>query len=346
MSDEINEDATFLAPDEGDARAEAIQESMIDDGTAALPPVPEALSEVDPARLDELRAKLAAFIKPSSEAEPDGEPTEGGPIPPEKQGPQGPPMARDVDWDEYDLEFGLRHLYPRSTLRPISDGSVHWVVMLDEFYTTNRSGKNHGKLVHDHRDTQNPDSKTDPLNLGEYLTAMVNGPEGWKIAALLPAGTETTVVLQRQTPFVLPDPKPLNKLKEEEGEVALPSDVELKRTEEAALAFAAEQGLAPPPIEDGTEEVFEPIGKMHVQPLPPEKEGATVRDAIALNDEITIGAPQGEQPDSVVLDDPQAAALGLGQRTREGVEIAAGIQNIREGLGNILSGPDFERTVE
>ena len=294
------------------------------------PEVPDALREIDPDRLRELKEKLAAFVAgkgktvSGAEAPPDTLPTSVAP----QAEPAAVPPGKDVDWDEYDLDFAVKHLYPRSVLRPIQDGSVHWVTMIDEFYSTNRAGKQHGKLVHNPADKQDPDSKTDPHNLGEFLTAMVNGPEGWKIAALLPSGTETTVVLQRQVPYVLPDPKPLKTLDTAADEIEVPTDEELARTEQAALDFASEEGLTPPEIE---QEEPEKLGTMHGQPLPPEQEHHAVRDALTRNQENTEEAPGGDQPEPFEVEQPW-----FGQR-----QVPAGIVNIAAGLDKILEGGDF-----
>jgi hypothetical protein len=336
MSEETNlDDALMFSPDEGDARAEAIRES--EGATDVVPAeLPSALRDVDPQKLEELKNKLKQFIGSDQKTEADDEPSTA-PTPEQTQ--QQLPTGKDVDWEEYDLDYAVKHLYPFSVLRPISDGSLHWVTMIDEFYSTTRAGKSHGKMVHNPADEKNPDSKTDPLNLGEYLTGMINGPERWKIAALLPgSGGEAVVLLQRQVPYVLPDPQPLKTLDKAEDEVEIPSDEELERTEKAALAFAAGEGLPVPEIDaggliDGYE--FAPqekIGTMHVQPLSPEDEGRTVREALGRNEQITEEYPGGEQPEAFDLDQPW-----LDGKTK----IAAGIANIAAGMENILGGDDF-----
>jgi len=322
--DEPLDDAVDLTPTEG-----TIPEGYtVEDPVAEEPEVPAALRDIDPEKLRELKEKLAKFVKGKGTTESGSEaPVSPGTTEAPQAEPATLPTGRDIDWDEYDLDFNIKHLYPRAVARPIQDGSIHWIAMIDEFYTTNRAGKQHGKMVHNPND-KDPDSKTEPLNLGEFLTAMTNGPEGWKIAALLPCGSETTVVLQRQVPYQLPDPKPLKTMDTADEEVEVPTDEELARTEQAALDFAAEEGLTPPEIE---QEEPEKLGTMHGQPLSPEEEHKAVRDALTLNQGVTEEAPAGEQPEAFETEQPW-----FGQ-----TQVPAGIVNIAAGLDNILKGGDF-----
>lgn len=317
--------------------------------------VPEALREVDPAKLAEVRAKLAAFMAkrgqtisgsedPDSPVASEGVQQMGGT---DGENPLGETMTgADVDWAEYDLDYSVKHLYPKATFRATPQGPK-WVAMLDEFYSTERAAKQHGKQVNAPGSTDKND--TEPLNLGEYLTQMTNGPEGWAIAAILPGTSGNAIVIMRkQTPVMLPDPSPLKKMEEVEA----PKDQELASVEDAALAFAAEEGLTPPPIveEDESGEPtaaeieaaqlasrFLPRGAVEVEEATgalPARDNDLIRRAIDRNrgETAPAPAPSGIQPPAL---DPTRIEGG---KVLDG---AAGVENVREGLKRILEGPDF-----
>ena len=279
------------------------------------PEVPAALRDVDPEKLALLKQKLAAFIQKRGGAE--GGPAEENAVP---VAPQQVPQGRDVEWGDYDLDYNLRHLYPKSVLRDTPQGPK-WVAVVDEFYSTTRSGKQHGTKVN----AEGPNGmREEPLNLGDYLNDMTSGAEGWKIAALLPgSGSDVVVLLQRQLPIVLPDPRPL-KTEDPQPE---PTDDELAAAEAAALKYATDEGLAP---DDDDTALVIPEGwtrpsslalgdAMTEAPVPPRIEPGTLeRVNLELNATTTDEAPQAMQPDAVVLDD--------------GRVIAAGIEHIRQSL--------------
>jgi len=191
-------------------------------------PVPAMLANVDPAKLAAMREKMKRFMKPG------GKTISGSEAPADAPSEQAPtPEGKDVDWSEYDLDFSVRHLYPQAKFRMTPQGPK-WVAMVDEFHSVEKSFTNHGVKT----------KKDEPLNLGEYLNDMLNSPEGWRVVSILPASTgRAGVLLQRAVPVVLPDPKPLKKAEEVEA----PRDEELQRVEDAALAFAAGEGLTPEP---------------------------------------------------------------------------------------------------
>lgn len=301
----------------------------------AEPEVPTALREVDPTKLAALREKLRAFTASTektvsgSEAPPEPEARPTAPQP----GGQKVPTGKDVDWSEYDLDFSVRHLYPEALLRQTPEG-VRWVAMIDEFYSTNRSGKNHNTKVNSPIEGEGEE----PLNLGKYLTMMVNSPMGWKIAALLPGESgQTTVLLQRKVPYILPDPKPLA-TEENNNEVAAPTDEELARAEAAGLDFASAIGLEAPSMEPEAE----PSPAFFIkEKLPEQLEGLLNRVNLDLNPGEP--SPAGVQPEEITLDETASRGLGDFVRTENGVErvIAPGVENVRQGLQNLLDGPDF-----
>jgi hypothetical protein len=181
---------------------------------------------------------------------------------------------------------------------------------------------------------------------------MVNGPDGWSIASIMPGSNgRAIVILRKQAPYVLPDPKPLNKMEEVEA----PRDQELQATEEAALAFAAEEGLTPPPVveDDGTGEAVLEAGEdneaaLHAaeefarRALPrgaveveegtgalPARDSQLISRAIDINRAETLPppVPTGIQPDAFPPDQGQQGERFVG---------AAGIENIRAGMRNLL----------
>lgn len=210
----------------------------------AAPELPDALKNVDPGKLELLREKLAKFTSSNKTTISGSEAVADAP------GSAAVNMGKDVDWSEYNLEFNVRHLYPQATFRDTPEGPK-WVAMVDEFYSLERSWMSHRKSSSD----------GNPMNLGEYLNDMLNSPEGWRIISILPGSTgRVGILLQRQVPVILPDPTPLKK----ETEVEAPTDVELQRTEDAALAFASEVGLTPAEAvseDEGGEAVGEPTAQ-------------------------------------------------------------------------------------
>lgn len=213
----------------------------------AEPPVPAALKDVDPEKLAAMRARLKKQVEASGQKPK----TESGSEAPEEK--KGTTSGKDVDWSEYDLDFNLRHLYPEAEFRMTPQGPK-WVAMVDEFFSTSKNWKQYGKTNNSPRSLDK--TETEPTNLGEYLNDMLNSPEGWRVVSLLPLGmSDAGVLLSRRVPVVLPDPKPLKKA----TEVEAPKDGELQQAEDAALKFAAEEGIAveAPAIEPTTEGAVE-----------------------------------------------------------------------------------------
>lgn len=300
--------------------------------TEEIAPIPAALKEVNPEILAALREKVKAFAAnkgttASGSEAPDTAPQvteEGNPIAQVQSG-------RDVDWSLYDLPFELKHLYKDALYRETPQGPK-WVVNLEEFYSTSCEARAHGKMVN----ATIGSGATQPLNLGEFLTNTLAGSEGWQIGAILPTNNEKAIVLmKRPQSLVLPDPIPLKT----EAEVEAPTDPELQNIEDAALEFAASEGLAAPEIEDVGEAEAEMNFAARVVPrdaveveegtnaIPARTAGALVRDALDRAQATTVPSPAPLQPEPIY--------------DNAGNPTAAGVVNVREGMKNILNGPDF-----
>lgn len=330
-----------LTPAVGDAPAE---EKVAVDET-----LPAPLREVDPSILAGLRDKLKNFVERqgktvSGSEDPDSAPTgEGAPATDEEGRPLGQAMSgKDVDWSEYDLDFSVRHLYERATFRQTPQGPK-WVAMLDEFYSTERDLRNHGKKVNV------PGSsigEQEHVNLGEYLTDMVNGHEGWSIASVMPGSMgKAGVLLRKQSAVMLPDPQPLRRTEEVEA----PKPADLKQIEDAALAFAAEEGLTPPAIEEDTQS-----GEAVVEPQP-QGEDLSGR-FLSMNEAIERGASlpqtsalvsaalaraQGETLDAPAPEQPEAIETGRVTPLTPKGKLAPGLANIIAGLPEVMKQGDF-----
>ncbi len=118
------------------------------------------------------------------------------------------------DWSKFNLDPSIAHLYAQSE---IYKGQI--VVLLDEFEFVSDSWR----------------------KLGPTVSSLVNGPDRWNIATVLPNGAGMgAVMLRKQTPMLLPFPQPL----ETEAQMPdLPTDPELDVVEQDAIAWMKEQGL-------------------------------------------------------------------------------------------------------
>jgi hypothetical protein len=197
------------------------------------PEVPAFLRDMDPAKREEVLAKLAAHKAAAAEAAAiEGtQPAEEAPAKPEAEVLSG----ETVEWSEYRLEYSVKHLYKGARYQNTPQGPK-WVAMVDEFFSTERDFRSHGKKVKNLRGEE-----IDALNLGEFLNDMLNGPEGWKLISVLPSSSARAgILMQRAVPIILPDPVKI----ETETTVAAPKDEELAAVTSAADAFAAEVGGA------------------------------------------------------------------------------------------------------
>ena len=298
------------------------------------PALPAALKDVDPESLSVIKKKLAAFLARRGS-------TMSG-----SEDPDSPQVQSDEA--EQDTVGGVESDKP-AAFRDTPQGPK-WVAVLDEYFTTERSFKNHGKQVN--VPGSNDKTHTEPHNLGEYITQMINGAEGWTVAAILPSGMGNAgVILRKATTVILPDPIPLKK----EEEVEAPTDPELKATEEAAMEFAQEEGLTPPPVveEDGVGEVgpteeeialsqrFRSRSEIGLEAgeVLEARVNQLAQRAIDLNrqnpDSFPVDAAKGTQPA------PELPSRGADGQPFLG---AAGVEHVREGMRKILEGGDFGST--
>jgi len=277
----------------------------------------------DQSQMDELKRKLAKLGKSDKTT------TSGSEAPVDDAKPQ-PENARaltgrDVDWSEYNLDYNVAHLYKQAVYRDTPQGPK-WVAMVTDFMSTQRDFRNHGKRVNAPGSTDK--SETEALNLGEYLNDMCNGREGWKIAAVMPAGMQCGVLLERQVPIILPDPQPLKKSEEVEA----PTDQALQATEDAALAFMAGQkevdsevpvsdypSAAPSedigltPIVAGSVEHAAAVETLDESGAVPARSGSVVAHALEVAAPMTTAAPTAGvvQPEAIhnpVIQAPVPAA--------------------------------------
>lgn len=202
--------------------------------------VPDALLPVDREKLDALREKVRAMQQGNEQTISGSEAV----VEDKSEGTPGVDRyitGKDVDWSEYDIPYNLRHLYPKAVYRETPQGPK-WIAVVTEFYSTERAAGGDLKRV---------DSLGEPINLGAFLTQQVNGSDGWKIAGLLPGSIgRIQVLLQREVPYPLPDPLPLQKA----TEVEPPSDGEILAADAAGLAWVESEGLTTPATDATIEE--------------------------------------------------------------------------------------------
>lgn len=201
------------------------------------PELPPELAALDPEKLAKIRENIEKF-KASREQTVSGSeaPSDVPMIEPASEGQRSPITGKDVDWSEYNLPYDVAHLYPRSFLRQTEQG-VKWVALVTEYVTVQRAFEQRGKQLKD----------GSPMNLGEYMTDMVNSRDQWRVVGMLPAGIgQGAVILAREVPIVLPDPEPLKK----NTEVEPPRDEELNRVEKGALDWAQAEGCPTPELEE------------------------------------------------------------------------------------------------
>lgn len=301
-------------------------------------------------QLDELKRKLAKLPKSDKTTTSGSEAPQDAPRDedPKQPGPQDARAltGRDVDWSEYGLDYNVAHLYKQAVYRETPQGPK-WVAMVTDFISTTRDFRNQGKRVNAPGSTDK--SETEALNLGEYLNDMCNGREGWKIAAVMPAGQQCGVLLERQVPIILPDPQPLKKSEEVEA----PTDQALQATEDAALAFMAEQkgvdseapvsdDTAAPPAEDigltpivaGSVEHAAAVESLDESGAVPARIGGVVAHALEVAAPLTTAAPQAGavQPEAVHNPVIQAPVPAAGYSAAQDILRALSDPNYRASL--------------
>ena len=123
---------------------------------------------------------------------------------------QAQPEAQP-DWSKYELDPQFAHLYPKSRIEG-NQIIAPWVQL--NCFTAAFS------------------------KAGEAVEQLVNGPEQWQIAAIVPNGSGMIgFVLQRTVRFALPNPAMI----QTDVDVPEPTDPELAATEAAALAWAGQE---------------------------------------------------------------------------------------------------------
>jgi len=139
-----------------------------------------------------------------------------------------PITGADVNWDDFDLDPEIAHLYPRAILRT-EYGAQQWVSYIDEFKTASKNLGGEGQVG----------KNKEPMNAGEYMGWMLNSKDGWKLGSVLPAGAGfLSIVLQRRVPVALPMP---TLIQSDTVEVPALTDAELLETEMNSVKWAAEK---------------------------------------------------------------------------------------------------------
>jgi len=232
--------------------------------------------------------------------------------------------GRDVEWGEYDLDFNVAHLYRDAVYRETPEGPK-WVAVVPDFRSALREFGNNSLNKKVNAPGSSDGGQQEWLNLGQYLKDMTAGRDRWKIAAVMPVGTQCGVLLEREVPLILPDPRPL----QQKEEVEAPTSPELKTVEDAALAYMENEGLTPVasvehdttpepasvnlrPIERGSaehEQVLESLEDGAV----PVRSARAIETALAMNrgEQLPPPVPKGIQPDAIenplLGNKPQAA---------------------------------------
>jgi hypothetical protein len=246
-----------------------------------------------------------------------------------------------VDWSEYDLNYNVRHLYKKSVYRDTPEGPK-WVTVIPDFLSRTRDFGSFDKQV------KVPGGRADEmewLNLAQFLKDKVNGREQWRISALMPAGSQCGVLLEREVPLILPDPVPLKKSEE----VEVPTAPELKAVEDAALAYMENEGLTPvapvvhdtPPapiglrgIERGSDEAEAIRASLEDSGAIQARVGGGVARAIQVAAQETVAAPtEGViQPDAEFNPLIQAAVPSAGYSAAQDILRALTDPNFRASL--------------
>jgi len=176
-------------------------------------PMPE--SQIPSEKLTELEKRLAKKIEEEQAPQQDSQGL--------KENPE-----KTLDVEKYDIDQHLVHLYKRARRREV-DGKEQWVINPVEWWSVSKAYNGTGY-----------DEKTGtPKNLGDYMTAIVNGPEGWEVFNVLPNGIGLGAIIFRRTAMVgLPEPT----LLATEAKVTPPQDEEVAAIEKETMAWANEGG--------------------------------------------------------------------------------------------------------
>ena len=306
------------------AEATARLEALVTEGAGAdgLAKLKEKLRAMKaPSGETTVSGSEAPDLKPKqeSEGEPDAPAGKGQPEQPFKdaQGKFQKPAVltgKDVEWSEYNLDYNIRHLYPKSAFVETPYGPK-WVVRVADFMTRLREFGNSSFDKKVNAPTDKNEEKSEFLNLAQFLKDMVNGPEQWRISALMPIKDQCGVLLEREVPLILPDPEVLKKSEEVEA----PTSPELKNLEDAAIEYMKNEGLTPATAvsDDTTTPAAVDVGLRPIVAGTPEHEAALAqldeegavapRVSSAISRALATAAPEtlpppvpkGIQPDPV-----------------------------------------------
>ena len=200
---------------------------MSDETQNPTPEVEITPEQIESSLTEEQRAQIKAFVSQQAAA-PKAETESGSEAVAGEKGATN--KGSDVDWSAYDLKYEIAHHYKTATYRDTPQGPA-WVDMVDEFWSLTREYDSHGKVLKDGT----------RLNLGEFLSEVLNNGQGWRVISILPtSGGRAGVALQKQFAMILPEPE----LLKTDTEVEAPGDAELERAEDAALNFMENEGLS------------------------------------------------------------------------------------------------------
>jgi len=132
--------------------------------------------------------------------------------------------------DGLDFEPSMAHLYEKAELEVGQKDDIIWFVPIEEWRTETKAPGRASKDIPLDKDGT-------PRNLGDFITAVVNSGESWRVFNVLPNGYgSVAVVFLRKYKMVLPTPVPLST-----PEVAAPTTEELKDVEARTAAWVKDQ---------------------------------------------------------------------------------------------------------
>ena len=138
------------------------------------------------------------------------------------QPPEG--TSTEPNLDDLDIAPDMLHMYKKAKIKETPEGP-RFVAPYHEFTAVTRpysSGK----------DPQ-MDKNGLPRNIGDYITMLINGPDNWKLSAVMPNGSGMcAAIFERTVSVALPTPESLTKTET----TATPTDSDL-----AGLAARAAQ---------------------------------------------------------------------------------------------------------
>jgi hypothetical protein len=143
-----------------------------------------------------------------------------------EQPPEG--TSTETNLDDLDISPDMMHMYKKAKIKETPEGP-RFVAPYHEFTAVSRpysSGKE-----------PQMDKNGLPRNIGDYITMMINGPDNWKLSAVMPNGSGMcAAIFERTVSVALPTPEPLVKTEP----TAAPTETDL-----AGLAARAAQWANP-----------------------------------------------------------------------------------------------------